>query len=971
MVIRIKNYLQISLTELKDLVSVHRFALIIFPLLAALFLNDVLFSNKSLSAFDILLAQPSFNTEFELKAVHQPVLSDSPFAHYPERKLNWDLFKQGHNFDFSPYIFSGTSYTGRKTGAFITSFPQLFLDTPAAIDWSIWLRMSLAGFFMYLLLANMGVNRLGAILAGVLWTYNLHQIVWLEFPQHLATQLWMPLLLLLNIQLIKSRNNFPPNLFTGLIVVNLLFYTSGYTQIVLYYYFFIGLFNTLYIGFDQSRSIRERLTKWIIVNGVYIVAVVILVADILSELNDIKLGLRGTQGFRERHTEIDFAFSTVYELFKNFTPDINELKRFFSPDYLGGIWGKGYDRQLSSNIVEGGVYFGVVGLFLSFYSTTGHRLLNNKRLYYVLLFLFFFLVGFFYGDPVVMSIYHLIPFGSSGTYSRMLTILIFLLSIFAAFGLSHLIHDIAEKKYLKIAIALALFASLPIIARALDSEFFIRKFAYAYMVLAVVIASIIIGVLTKRKKLIPYVILLVSIVDLFAVTYDFNTKMRNSRIFPENKTIKYLLSDPDTFRVAVFENSPIYHPNILTYYSLPTIGGYLTVASTDYLDFIKKVYGKTRVTLNGILYLFKGGNLDILRQMNVKYIISDEKLETDKTELVYFNNNNYIYRILDPLPRVYCASDYIKTSSDKNIIAELTDSLERFDRPVLGNDLPLPGGQLPEDCAIDKLKVSINKLTFQVDTAENSVVLIPYSYNDFWQATVKGEPASIYRVNSQLMAVYIPAGSSKVGFLYQNNFEVASSTIKIVFAVLAIAVILIWGNPGIFSLILVLALSIMIWKNSYTLPGIKNNDIPERTVRQDIVVPETTGIQRTKGDQTSHPIFNGNSYKTQFTSPLNGLKRIALHITTSLDSENNYDIKVIVTDTESGISSEQLVSSRGFQGNRWFGVSLNEFKKSKGRVFEIEVIAEKAKESDKLAVYMDDDELLSLVTYHNPITAYQ
>jgi len=163
----------------------------------------------------------------------------------------------------------------------------------------------------------------------------------------------------------------------------------------------------------------------------------------------------------------------------------------------------------------------------------------------------------------------------------------------------------------------------------------------------------------------------------------------------------------------------------------------------------------------------------------------------------------------------------------------------------------------------------------------------------------------------------------------------------------------------------------MVWKNSYTLPGIKNNDIPERAVRQDIVVPETTGIQRTKADQISPPIFNGNSYKTQFISPLNGLKRIALLVTNSLQSENDYDIKVIVTDTESGVSSEQLVSSKGFQGNRWFDVSLNEFRKSKGRVFAIEVVAEKAKESDKLAVYMDDDKRLSLVTYHNPVTAYQ
>ncbi len=835
---KLSNYLQVSFSELRYLVSAHRIALIFFPLLAALFLNDVLFSNKSLSAFDILLAQPSFNSEFDSKGVHERVLSDSPYAHYPERKQNWEHFKQGHNFDFSPYIFGGASYTSKKTGAFITSLPQLITDIPNAIDWTTWLRLALAGLFMYFLLIYLGVSRFGAILAGVLWTYNLHQIVWLEFPQHLATQLWMPLLLLFNIQLIKSRDNFPINLVIGFILANIFFKTSGYTQIVLYFYFFIGLFNTLYIGLDQSVPASKRLSKWVIVNGIYVVAVILLAADLLSELNDLKTGLRGAQGFRERNTEIQLVFSTAYEFFRNITPDINELKRFFSADYLGGIWGSKYDRLLSGNIVEGGVYFGVVGLFLSFYSITGHRLLKDRRLYYVLLFLFFFLTGFYYGDPVVMGIYNLIPFGGSGSYSRMLTILIFLLCIFAAFGLSALMQDLAEKKYLKILIALAIFCSLPVIAIILDSEFILRKFAYSYIVLAVFISSLLFGVMAKRKQLIPYAIVLVSIIDLFAVTYDFNTRMRNSRIFPENQTIKFLLSDPDTFRVAVFATRPIYHPNMLTYYSLPTIGGYLTVASTEYIKFIQNVYGKSRITLNGILYLFKEGNLDLLRQMNVKYILSDQELDTDKVELIKFVNNNYIYRIPDNLPRAYCASDYINATQESNIVAAYIDALASFDRPVIGTNLPISAGPLPTSCTVRTLKTYINKLDFQVSTAEKSIVLIPYSYNKFWQTRINGQKAKVYRVNQQLMAIVVPAGDSQVEFLYQNNYEVTSSAIKILFALVAIALILIRSRPGIASLALVLALSIMIWKNSYTIPGIKNTEIPERPLRQDMIKQE-------------------------------------------------------------------------------------------------------------------------------------
>ena len=143
--------------------------------------------------------------------------------------------------------------------------------------------------------------------------------------------------------------------------------------------------------------------------------------------------------------------------------------------------------------------------------------------------------------------------------------------------------------------------------------------------------------------------------------------------------------------------------------------------------------------MNGILYLFKDGNLDLLRQMNVKYILSDEELDTDKTELVKFVNNNYIYRLLDNLPRAYCASDYINAAPGSDIVPVYIDALERFDRPVIGTDLPVSAGPLPTSCTVKTLKTYINKLDFQVSTAEKSIVLIPYSFNKFWRTQINGQ----------------------------------------------------------------------------------------------------------------------------------------------------------------------------------------------------------------------------------------
>ena len=110
---------------------------------------------------------------------------------------------------------------------------------------------------MYALLLRLGTGRACALFGALAWTYNLHQIVWLEFPQHLATQLWLPLLLLANLRVLDTGFRREPVI--ALLIVNVLFYTSGYTQIVLYGYLFVVAFNYVYLLFDPGRGGGAKL----------------------------------------------------------------------------------------------------------------------------------------------------------------------------------------------------------------------------------------------------------------------------------------------------------------------------------------------------------------------------------------------------------------------------------------------------------------------------------------------------------------------------------------------------------------------------------------------------------------------------------------------------------------------------------------------------------------------------------------
>ncbi|SVD67412.1 uncharacterized protein METZ01_LOCUS420266, partial [marine metagenome] len=202
-----------------------------FVLLAAGDLHDVLFQDKHLSAFDFILNKPAWEADRGPHSVNQGILADSPTAHYPYRRIFWDNLREGSNTDYLPHVLTGQPSNGQGTGSFITSFFQLFMDIPDALDWSTWFRLVLAGIFMYALMVHLGCQPIVAVLAGIAWAYNTHQLVWLLFPQHLATQLWIPLIFLFNFKLIRDGPDWPSSL--ALILSVIFFYSSGYTQIAL------------------------------------------------------------------------------------------------------------------------------------------------------------------------------------------------------------------------------------------------------------------------------------------------------------------------------------------------------------------------------------------------------------------------------------------------------------------------------------------------------------------------------------------------------------------------------------------------------------------------------------------------------------------------------------------------------------------------------------------------------------------
>jgi uncharacterized membrane protein YfhO len=60
----------------------------------------------------------------------------------------------------------------------------------------------------------------------------------------------------------------------------------------------------------------------------------------------------------------------------------------------------------------------------------------------------------------------------------------------------------------------------------------------------------------------------------------------------------------------------------------------------------------------------------------------------------------------------------------------------------------------------------LNEVRLQAEMAAPGFVVLSDSYYPGWEATVSGEPASIYRADYLLRAVYVPEGSHEIVFTF-------------------------------------------------------------------------------------------------------------------------------------------------------------------------------------------------------------
>ena len=276
----------------------------------------------------------------------------------------------------------------------------------------------------------------------------------------------------------------------------------------------------------------------------------------------------------------------------------------------------------------------------------------------------------------------------------------------------------------------------------------------------------------------------ISIFDLSYVNYKIiepsEKSYRSSTLSPsitkkrylnEDEIIKFLKKDTSNFRIL--PTQPLDKENRWSAFNIESIYGYHPAKLNNYNEFMNNV---------GF------SNTNILQMLNIKYLITFQKLDHDSFEKVFtgklFHNNKYNNA------NVYLFKNFI----DRAFFVEKLKYIERYDDAFkyLENNTKsfIKESLIREDLDL-KTYSGIGMIKFiqsypneiMKETNSNDkqfLVLSEIYYPEGWKVFVNNQESKIYEVNALLRGVELPEGKNIVKFKFSPSDVKLGSILSII-----------------------------------------------------------------------------------------------------------------------------------------------------------------------------------------------
>ena len=700
---------------------------------------------------------------------------------------------------WQPWIFSGMPTVEAFSYLSGLYYPNLFFNLfhTSGIFLQL-LHLAFAGFGLFLFLRDCRLSTIAAFFGGAVFMLNPYNTAMLVHGHgsQLMTLAYTPWMLWAMRRLVERG---------GLTEAGILALVAGFqlqrshVQIA-YYSWMLALLFLLFLLISRRDSLQKNLKLTVLILLALVCGLGMSASIYIPASQYAAYSVRGMAA---AGGSASWDYATLWSMHPM------ELLTFLCPGIFGfgGVTYWGF-----MPFTDFPHYAGIVVLLLAIGGAVSRRKepMTWFLMFGMLLFLLLSFGSFF--TPVFNLFYYAAPLFSKFRVPSMALIMVYLiLALFAAAGVQELLQcqsDRLKKPLYKGALALAALLLLFLVFEQSIEGFFrslypdpaVGSFNMAFMVnkvrweqlkesflvvmLAVTLSFGVLWLILKNmlsRKLSVVLLLLIALGDLLLVDLQIVNPSEASlrppvytdsaivdRAFRPDDITSYLASRKGLFRV--YPAGPLFAENKFALFGIESAGGYHPAKLKLYEEFLAKT---------GNL-----ASLNILRMLNVLYIITPEPVENPALEMVKSGSLQlaggplmvYVYRLQGALPRAWFATRLTALKADEDVFPRLLDN-QAVSGEAYVDGVGWTGNRTFSAAEVTSVTVKPEVMDLQVSVPGEAFLVVSELYYPLrWKVKVDGRDAAMIKVNGLLRGVVLPAGSQRVHFHYdRSGFETGRS----------------------------------------------------------------------------------------------------------------------------------------------------------------------------------------------------
>lgn len=757
-------------TNLKNRRTEILSVVVLLLLICLWFFRGMVFRNEVFITADALCDfYPWDSTCQDYQGAKNGLMSDSIITFLPAYTFTARWVSSGHVPLWNPHILCGTpAAASGVTGLFYPlSFPFYLANKPVeSFGWGTFAHLFLGGFFMFLMLRVLGVEIFGATLGGVIFCFCGWTTAWLLLPSFIHSAIWLPLMICLYEISIKRKSVYPA-LLAG--VAGAMPFLAGQVQVAAYSHLFLAGYAAFRTATTKDFRIKTA-TFWGIT---CIVAAALASVQILLTLELMGASQREVAS---SFTKIMSSPLNMKHLILGFLPN------FYGDPINNNFWGE-------HNYVLFCHYTGIAPAILAIAAIIKSK--GKTKWFFFAAAVVAMMLAL--GSPLNMLLMF-VPGLNRIPSPRILYLYTFSITVLAGMGFDA-IAKFALKRKAGILIPVAVFLGIFILYFVIACRFetarlagllnFEKNSVIEFMIYVVIISSCI-AAFKNRKPIFFATMILAVLLDIGIWSKWFNPTVEKKYVYPETKSVNFLLKDDSLFRVHGSGVKWAFVPNSSMYYGLNDVRGIESLYISRYYDIVRetarKNFGIDSIIAN--TPSFYGYYAPIISMLNVKYILSDVTVAPEdinaKFVQMYDSTEMKISINKMALPRFYAmGSGWNATSTDSEILDAITSPgfnplmdlyLDASDIKGIENLLPDENS----DAGIQAAAIKVTDYTpddVKINVNTNRNIILTSSEANFtgWKAFVDDKRVPIITANYHFRAIPVSAGKHHIEYRYEPD----------------------------------------------------------------------------------------------------------------------------------------------------------------------------------------------------------